>query len=204
MSLGVAIAGSGPKERKENDNYQTGDTDVTRAFLNSEKGQYLLSSGMRVREPACGKGYMSNVLLEAGLDVVSTDLIDRGFGEVIDWLEETDSRGCKSLVTNPPFTIKGVGNGQSLFLEKAISLDFEFVAMFAKIQFWNASSRLKLWDLWKPAAVYPLTWRPDFTGQGSPTMDCMWVVWDRNHQGDCVFEPLVKPSPKLLKLEDML
>jgi len=31
-------------------------------------------------EPACGDGAISKVLLAAGFDVVSTDLIDRGFG----------------------------------------------------------------------------------------------------------------------------
>ena len=31
-------------------------------------------------EPACGDGAISKVLLEAGHEVVSTDLIDRGYG----------------------------------------------------------------------------------------------------------------------------
>lgn len=31
-------------------------------------------------EPACGDGAISKVLIEAGFEVVSTDLIDRGFG----------------------------------------------------------------------------------------------------------------------------
>jgi len=33
-----------------------------------------------VWEPACGDGAISKVLIEAGFEVVSTDLIDRGFG----------------------------------------------------------------------------------------------------------------------------
>ena len=28
-----------------------------------------------------------------------------------------------------------------------------------------------------PKAVHPLTFRPDFSGEGRPTMDCCWCVW---------------------------
>ena len=179
--------------RHLNDYYPTAEKNVTIAFLQSPKGQQLIESGMTVREPACGSGHMSTVLEDHGIKVISTDVADYGYGGVnVDWLTETDARGCQAMVTNPPFTI-GKLNGQVSFLEKAAELDHQFVAMFAKTQFWNAKTRLPTWDFWTPAAVYPLTWRPDFTGAGAPTMDCCWIVWDRTHTGPCEYLPLRKP-----------
>jgi hypothetical protein len=48
-----------------------------------------------------------------------------------------------------------------------------------------AQQRLRLvTELGYPARIWGLTERPDFLGQGGPTMNCAWVVWDgvnRNH-----------------------
>ena len=38
-----------------------------------------------------------------------------------------------------------------------------------------------------------LTWRPAFLEKErgkSPLMDCMWVVWVRGHEGDCIVRPI--------------
>ena len=35
----------------------------------------------QIWEPACGEGHLSEVLKQHGYDVVSTDLIDRGYGQ---------------------------------------------------------------------------------------------------------------------------
>ena len=40
----------------------------------------------RILEPSCGEGHMSRVLEAAGYEVVSRDLVDRGYGEVADFL----------------------------------------------------------------------------------------------------------------------
>ncbi len=54
-------------------------------------------------EPACGKGAISNVLSDAGYDVISTDIGNYGFGEPsVDFLSETKPR-AKHIVTNPPY-----------------------------------------------------------------------------------------------------
>lgn len=37
-------------------------------------------------EPACGEGHIAKVLESRGYEVVATDLIDRGFGKVYDFL----------------------------------------------------------------------------------------------------------------------
>src|SRR5829696_8575713 len=53
-------------------------------------------------EPACGNGAMSRVLERTGNCVISSDLYDRGFGEIgHDFL--TTDRVCENIVTNPPY-----------------------------------------------------------------------------------------------------
>ena len=58
-------------------------------------------------EPACGRGDMSEVLLDNGHAVISTDLIDRGYGEGgVDFLQDDQiSRFgvVDNIITNPPF-----------------------------------------------------------------------------------------------------
>lgn len=59
-------------------------------------------------EPACGDGAISKVLIEAGFQVVSTDLIDRGFGRGgCDFLKSTRPL-AKHIITNPPYGTHGL------------------------------------------------------------------------------------------------
>ena len=53
-------------------------------------------------EPACGTGWISTELIAAGYEVVSTDLVDYGYGEPgRDFLAERKPR-ARHIVTNPP------------------------------------------------------------------------------------------------------
>ena len=132
-------------------------------------------TGKRFHEGSCGDGAISKVMARNGLDVVSTDLIDRGFGTPgVDFLKidaTQYAKGTFSTVMNPPFS------HWKEFAFKCHELKMPFVAMFAKQQIWNTASRLELWRKHPPKAIHPLTWRIDFDGRGRPTMDCCWVVW---------------------------
>ena len=72
-------------------------------------------------EPACGEGHISKVLQAHGYEVISTDLIYRGFGdpEPLNFLEETLDGFEGDLITNPPYS----------------------VAMFLKVQFLEGKRR---------------------------------------------------------------
>lgn len=54
-------------------------------------------------EPACGEGHLSKRLIELGVDVHSSDLINRGYGEVVDFFNIDSWEG--DLITNPPYKI---------------------------------------------------------------------------------------------------
>ena len=69
-----------------------------------------------VWEPACGDGAMSEMLQGYGHKVVSTDLVDRGYGSTgIDFLMETELL-APNIVTNPPYKLA------QEFIQKAIDL----------------------------------------------------------------------------------
>ena len=58
-------------------------------------------------EPACGEGHISKVLQAHGYEVISTDLIYRGFGdpEPLDFLKETLDDFEGDIITNPPYSM---------------------------------------------------------------------------------------------------
>ena len=56
-------------------------------------------------EPCCGKGAISDVLIGRGHHVISTDLVDYGYGVAgRDFLMESRAPdGVVAVVTNPPY-----------------------------------------------------------------------------------------------------
>lgn len=70
-----------------------------------------------VWEPACGEGHISKVLQSAGLEVVSTDLIDYGFGEGCRDFLSARSPEAKHIITNPPYG-KGLADA---FVRKSLA-----------------------------------------------------------------------------------
>lgn len=136
-------------------------------------------------EPACGDGRMARELTRHGHNVIASDIAYTGFGFAADFLLMKNK--VSAIVTNPPFSLA------ARFIKHANELA-PYVALLLKSTYWNAASRLKLYDALPCAAVYPLTWRLDFTGQGAPPMDCTWYVWDRKRWGARVFRPIPRPK----------
>ena len=71
--------------------------EATRALLSVE------TFDGSIWEPACGEGAIAKELAAAGHTVVSTDLVDYGFGiPRVDFLKEIRPR-ARHIVTNPPY-----------------------------------------------------------------------------------------------------
>ena len=127
----------------------------------------------RVWEPACGDGAISKVLEERRLDVISTDLHDRGYGKGgMNFL--TADCNCGSIITNPPFNLA------AQFVERAAQKEVPF-AMLLKATYWHAAKRYDLFQRTKPLAIIAMSWRPAMSPERgkSGTMDFIWTVWDR-------------------------
>nr|DAI40173.1 MAG TPA: adenine-specific methyltransferase [Caudoviricetes sp.] len=100
----------------------------------------------RILEPSCGEGHMSRVLEAAGYEVVSRDLVDRGYGEVADFLAIDNLAWDGNIVTNPPYKYA------QQFVEKALSIipEGKKVAMFLKLTFLEGKARRALFKSTPP------------------------------------------------------
>ena len=165
-NIGVLMSGHRHGKDRDQHDFQATPPNVTMAFLNHYRD--LLSPV--IWEPCCGDGAMAQLLPGT---VISTDLIHRGYGMGgVDFLKcPRPVKKSFDIITNPPF------KHAEAIIRHAHAVGARMTALFLPARYWNVSSRLQLWRDHPPKANHPLTFRPDFTGAGNPTMDCMWVVW---------------------------
>lgn len=107
-------------------------------------------------EPACGDGAISKVLLEAGHEVVSTDLIDRGFGIGGQDFLKSDRPLAKHIITNPPYGTHGLAD---LFVRRALihcQKTGGSVAMLLNLRSLCHPDRMKKFTKTPPTAIYAL------------------------------------------------
>ncbi len=137
----------------------------------------------RIWECACGNGAMSEVLAEAGYDVLSTDLYDRGYGEGdIDFL--SNKRKVENVVTNPPY------NAAEGFLHNALECASSKVALLLRLAFLEGKNRQNSIFIPKPPTrVWVFSERITFypagaIRKGSGTTAYAWFVWDKVGSGE--------------------
>lgn len=185
----IITGGGGIRERAEHDFYAT-PTKATKLFLR----YHSLDDGMAMLEPSCGQGHISKVLQEQfpNSHIISTDLIDRGFGETgIDFLTH-DFEKVDVVITNPPFKLAYE------FIEKSLTLAKKQVIMFAKIQFLETEKRAELFENTPLKYVYVHSKRVSPMRNGEPlnehgkpwgsAMCFCWFVWEIGYEGD----PMIK------------
>lgn len=135
-------------------------------------------------ECACGDGAISDVLEQRAFSVVSSDLLDRGFGQPrVDFLMEWKLR-APQIVTNPPFKLADA------FVLHALELGAEKIAIFQKTTWLAGAQRHKtLWKPFPPVRVWQFSrrltlWRGDEVGADKGGMiDFAWFVWERGFCG---------------------
>lgn len=188
---GTSLAGGTVNyERIEHDFYAT-DPKSTQALFDVEKFEETT-----FLEPCCGEGHISEIIKDnfPFAEVVSTDLIDRGYGEGnIDFLLHDYGRKFDYVVTNPPYKLA------KEFVEKSLGVTNKKVAMFLKIQFLEGVGR---YDFFKNT---PLKTVHVFSARQSPwtngqkvnpktgkdwesTMCFCWFIWEHGYKG----EPTIK------------
>lgn len=194
--LGTMMTGgvAGPRGREKDDFYPT-PVDATMALCRAEHSalRAVNDAGVTIWEPACGDGAISRIIEGFGFDVVSTDLVDRGFGiGGVDFLNCDDPMGG-AVITNPPFSMA------IDFLERSIALCPRYVAMLLKSTFFHAEKRRGFFYAHPPTVIYPLTWRLDFLGLGRPTLECAWFVWDSERRfGNTAYWPIGRVSESVI------
>jgi len=152
-------------------------------------------------EPACGDGAMSRVLEAAGHEVISTDLIDRGYGEGgRDFLMEWAPR-APNIVTNPPFRWAIEFTDRALQLTRpqawlvgGIPSDHDQctrkVCLFLRLAFLEGVERGQWFKTTPLARVWVMSRRVPIQrgrmadeSESGGMMAFAWFVWEHGHRG---------------------
>lgn len=170
---GVAV----DKANREKDDFYPTPPEGTLALLAVE------SFDGPIWEPACGDGAISKVLQSAGYDVVSTDLVNRGFGEHgVDFLMEWRPR-APNIVTNPPFKMVAP------FMRQSLQLSTGKVAMLLRLACLEGRERREIFDSTPLARVWVFSRRLSmkrggYDGETSGGMLAFaWFVWEHGYTG---------------------
>lgn len=133
-------------------------------------------------ESACGDGTMSRVLEQTDQRVRSSDLYDRGFGEIgFDFLAPQWS--ADNIVTNPPY------NSAEGFVASGIKHANRKFALLLRLAFLEGANRAntifaksppaRVWVFSERITFYPSGVQP----KGSGTTAYAWFVWDKDAPG---------------------
>lgn len=175
-------------ERADLDYYATEPKAVEMLLQQEDFSQFIW-------EPACGEGHISEVLLQNGFDVLSTDIVNRGYkGQriEIDFLKAnlfSDLSGnCMDIITNPPYS------QAKEFIQKAldISTPGTKIAMFLKLTFLEGQARRKLFEENPPKIVYVFSKRVkcakngNFENISSSAVAYAWFIWVKGFRGEPV------------------
>lgn len=129
------------KENREQHDYYATDPKAAKLLLELETFNNIL-------EPSCGEGHLSKVFINAGINVTSSDLINRNFGIQKNFFDYKKWDG--DIVTNPPYKYA------MEFIEHSLKIISEGnkVAMFLKLQFLESKKRKKLFISNPPKTLY--------------------------------------------------
>jgi hypothetical protein len=149
---------------------------ATRALIDNEQFRG------DIWECACGDGAMSIVLAEGGNRVESSDLYDRGYGEIgHDFL--TTARRHANIITNPPF------HSAEGFVASGLKAAKRKFALLLRLAFLEGANRANtIFHNAPPARVWVFSERITFymkgaRAAGSGTTAYAWFVWDKTHTG---------------------
>lgn len=174
----LASTNHSKSERQVDDYYATDPRAIDFLFEEEE------FSGV-IWECACGEGHLSKRMIELGAEVVSTDLVDRGYGETpVDFFSAKTARGGH-IVSNPPYKLA------QQFCEHGLSLLPEGgkMAMFLKLLFLEGQKRKKFFAQYPPKTIYVSSSRMvcakngDFVNAGASAVAYAWFVWEKGYTG---------------------
>jgi hypothetical protein len=187
MSLNLIMgARNGAKnERQEHDYYAT-HPQAVRDFLTALKRDNI-TLNKNIWECACGEGHMANVFVENGYKVYATDLINRGYGGIHDFLK-TEFPYYGDIFTNPPFKFAE----EFAYKGNELLTDNNLFGLFVKIQFLESKSRKELFEKYPPKYIYVYSERQqcsmngDFENLKAKTQAYIWVIWEKGYKGETI------------------
>jgi hypothetical protein len=143
-----------------------------------------IESFSNVWECACGEGHLSEVLKKHGIHGKSSDLIDRGYGEVEDFLFGT-KEWDGDIITNPPYKYSLEFCQQAMCANK--------VAMFLPIRFLESAVRRSFFTQYPPKIIYVSSSRLRCSMNGifddfSSAIFYCWIIWEKDYKGETILK----------------
>jgi hypothetical protein len=138
-------------------------------------------------DPACGCGTIPKAFKAHGLRACGSDLRDRGFGPVADFLGPEFVLPIDNIVTNPPYNLA------EKFIRRALMIATSKVSVLVQQQFPFSQGRFALFRDCPIARLYFLSNRPSMppgraieagtVTVGGGKVDYLWMVFEHGHQG---------------------
>lgn len=144
-------------------------------------------------EPCCGQGHLSKRLSERGHTVISTDIVNRGYGQGgVDFFAATKMpNNCECILTNPPYNKAERCIIHALDLLPPNGQCF----MFVRTLFIESESRYRnIFSLTPPKFIYQFVRRVrcaangDFEHAGSPAQAFCWMRWIKGYNSDTILK----------------
>jgi len=182
-------------EISENEFYST-HPDSVQCFLN----EFKLPTTFKILEPCCGLGNISRVLVQNGYDVISTDLVDRGYYQMTDigktflsadfFNIKTLNPEIKVIMTNPPFSLA------EQMIRHALNIlpTDGYLIMYLKLTFLEGKKRFKLFQDFPPQTIYIHSSRQGCSPKGElnfkngGSVAFCWWIWKKNWNGNTVIK----------------
>ena len=147
-------------------------------------------------ECACGEGHLSKALESFGYNVYSSDVKNRGYGQIKDFLLTTAApiEGDFDIITNPPYKYA------LEFVQKALELlpVGGCAYMFLKLTFCEGKKRYEqLFKQNNPKAIYCFSERvmcakngefQRMKDGGGSAVAYAWFVWEKGYKGKTILE----------------
>lgn len=188
LNLIMGARNNAVTERESNDFYATHPQAVHLLLEQLKKDNVVLNKN--IWECACGQGHMAEVFKKYGYDVIATDLVNRGYGDELNFLTQNLDFAFKlDIFTNPPFkyALEFAYKGIQTLPYPGCKL-----GLFLKIQFLESKERKELFEHYPPKYVYIYSMRQhcaknaDFERFKAKTQAYIWVIWEKNYQGETI------------------
>ena len=158
-------------DRFENDFYAT-PLDAIEDLIKYEKFEG------KIWECSCGDGAISEPLIKAGYDVYSSDLIDRGYGDVKDFL--TTNEKVDNIITNPPFNL------ETEFTINGLNSVNKKMALLCKLSFLEGKKRASVLfnqNILKKVLIFSRRLGFKKNDKKGGLMAFAWFIYDVNYNG---------------------
>ncbi len=200
-----------PNSKRQKEDFYATNPKALLLLLESLKEDGIIIN-KNIWECACGEGHLSKVLINKGYNVKSSDIFNRGFGDVFDFLKGKNVYEG-DILTNPPFILaedffkKGIET-----LKKGNKL-----LLFLKVQFLESETRYKLFKKYPPKYVYLYSSRQqcsmdgDFKKYKALTQFYTWFIWEKGYIGETLLrwikpklkqESIFPPKPEVMGIQN--